>query len=293
MHKNVEIKKFDLDVDLNSIDAAHLLFERLKDTGCAVLKNHRVPMHLLEKILSQWNVYFLDERKFNWLRTEETDEGFIPLNVEMARKGEIPDYKELYQAHYNKPLPDILDTTDTLKLFSQLVKLGERLCNLLDIAFPRKVKQAMSMPLSKMVDGSNNHLLRVIHYPPIEKGVRIPRSLIHTDICLLTIVFGAAFGGLELQDPKGNLYVPNVSKDDLVVFNSDMLEWGTDGYFKGTLHQVEANPNHHTKSRYSVICAIHPRRAVELWNGKTAGEYLRDRLNSMGYKGNLLNLQDN
>jgi isopenicillin N synthase-like dioxygenase len=293
MQPNKEVEKLNLDVDLNSNNAANILFEYLKSTGCAVLKNHKVPVHLLRDMFNNWDIYFSDNRKLNWLRKEETDEGFIPLNIEMARKGETPDYKELYQAHYHKPLPDILDQSITLKMFSELVSLGEKLCGLLDFALPAEIKRKMSTSLCEMVKGSNNHLLRIIHYPSIEKGINIPRSAIHTDICLLTFVFGAAFNGLELQAPNGEMYVPKVNDDAIVVFNGDMLEWGTDGYFKGTPHQVEANPNRHNESRYSIVGAIHPRRSVNLWAGKTAGEYLRDRLNSMGYKGDLLYLEDN
>ena len=293
MKHSEKIQRLNLDVDLESNDSPSALLSHLKNTGCAVLKNHKIPVHLLNEMLCHWNEYFSDNRKFNWLRREETDEGFIPLNVEMAKNGETPDFKELYQAHYNRPLPNIFDTSITIAMFTDLVMLGKRLCELLDMALPTEIRKKMSMSLAQMIDGSNNHLLRVIHYPPITNGVHIQRALIHTDICLLTIVFGAAFDGLELQNPMGELFVPIISDDVIVVFNSDMLDKATGGYLQATPHQVKANSNHQTTSRYSVISAIHPKRGVDLWEGETAGEYLRHRLNSMGYKGNLLNLQDN
>lgn len=291
--KNINnIENYDLSVDLCSPDASTTLIDHLKKTGCAVLKNHNIPVYKLATILKDWNLYFSDERKYNWLRTDETDEGYIPLNVEMARNGEVPDNKELYQAHYNKELPDIIDASTTLTIFKDLVELGEHICILIDKEIPVKVKQEMTSTLQLMINGSNNHLLRIIHYPPTDE-ITSPRANIHTDICLLTIIFGAALDGLEFLSPSGNLFTPKADDDDLIVFNSDMLELATAGYLKSTPHQVKSNPHSHNKSRYSVVMAVHPRRGINLRNNITAGEYLRERLNNMDYKGDLFKLDDN
>lgn len=286
------VKTINLTVDLNSENAKNLIFNNLKKTGCVVLKNHNVCLENIPRILQEWESYFSDNRKLNWLRTDETDEGFIPICVEMAKNGNTPDYKELYQAHFKKPLPNIINPKETNELFSDLVQLGLDLCRYIDNSLPEEIKRKMVMPLSEMLSGSNNHLIRIIHYPRMEKCISTQRSAMHTDICLLTICFGAMFDGLELQDPRGKLFIPEVSNEDIVVFNSDMLDWATGGYFKSTPHQVETNSKAYIQDRYSIITAIHPLRGAILWNQKTAGEYLRERLITMGYHGNSLNLND-
>lgn len=286
------VKTINLTVDLNSENAKNLIFNNLKKSGCVVLKNHNISLENIPRILQEWESYFSDNRKFNWLRTDETDEGFIPVNVEMAKSGITPDHKELYQAHFNKPFPNILNSKETNDLFSDLVKLGTDLCQYIDNSLPSEIKNKMFTTLSEMLSGSNNHLIRVIHYPRIGKNLRTQRSAMHTDICLLTICFGAMFDGLELQDPNGELFIPEVNNEDIVVFNSDMLDWATGGYLKSTPHQVETNSNAYIKDRYSIITAIHPLRGAILWDQKTAGEYLRERLINMGYQGNSLNLND-
>lgn len=292
INRQENLKTLKLDVDLQGENPETQLLNHLHETGCAVLDNHDVPTDLLKDIFEQWNNYFSSKDKYNWLRTDETDEGFIPINFETAKKDEVADFKELYQVHYNGVLPNNINCESTLTLFNSLVKTGERICELLDKALPDTIKKTMSMPLSKMVGGSNNHLLRIIHYPAVEKGVNIPRAAAHTDICLFTTAFGSAFRGLELQDNEGNWYTPAVQEKSLVIFNSEMLDICTNGYLKATTHRVKANPNNHNGSRYSFPVGIHPKRNVELRNGFTAAKHLLNRLNEMGYDGNKLNLED-
>jgi isopenicillin N synthase-like dioxygenase len=282
-----------LEVDLKGKNPEILLINNLKTDGCAVLKNHEVPIHLVSETLKSWGDFFSNDNKINFLRTDDTDEGFIPLSVETAVKGQIADYKELYQTHHKGQYPNNVDTDSTIKLFDSLVKVSEKIICLLDTGLPYSIKQNMTMSLPQMIDGSNNHLLRIIHYPPIELGIEIPRAAAHTDICLFTVVFGSTFRGLELQNPTtGKWYEPDVEDTSIVVFNSEMLEICTQGYLKAVVHCVKANPNSHIESRYSIPMGFHPRRQSLLSKDLTAVDHLRKRLNEMGYDGNLLNLND-
>lgn len=285
--------KPNLDVNLQANHSGNFLLHNLKTSGCAVLINHDIPVQLLNDIFEQWGNFFSSKDKIKWLRTNETDEGFIPINVETAQKGDtLADFKELYQTHYNGQYPTNINTESTIKLFDALVKLGEKLIGLLDSTFPTSVKNKMCTPLTEMIAGSNNHLIRIIHYPPIAKGVTVPRAAPHTDICLFTIVFGATFHGLELQDQTGNWYEPQVNDLSLVIFNSEMLEIATNGYLKAVVHRVKADPNSYTTSRYSLPLGFHPLRQAQLKKNITAIDHLRNRLNEMGYDGNLLNIKD-
>lgn len=279
-------------VDLCGKHPEEILLENLKTTGFVILKNHDVPVHLLKDILNQWKKFFSSKEKYNYLRTDTTDEGFIPINGETAKKGEVADFKELYQTHYRGAYPTNIDISSTSQLFTELVKLGEKITHLIEEALPATIKDKMCIPLSEMIEDSYNHLIRIIHYPPVNKGTIIPRATPHTDICLFTMVFGSTSGGLELQDENGSWYEPIIQDNSIVLFNSEMLELSTNGFLKAVVHCVKANPNSYTDSRYSIPVGFHPRRQALLSESLTAAEHLRLRLNEMGYRGDLLNLKD-
>lgn len=279
-------------VDLCVKHSASTLLENLKTKGFALLKNHDVPIHLLGDILNQWKKFFSSEKKYDYLRTDITDEGFIPINVETAKRGVVADFKELYQTHYRGAYPTNIDIKSTTQLFTGLVKLGEKITHLIDEALPTSIKDEMCISLPEMIEDSYNHLIRIIHYPPINKGVVIPRATPHTDICLFTMVFGSTSGGLELQDENGSWYEPIIHDDSILLFNSEMLELSTNGFLKAVVHCVKANPNSYTDSRYSIPVGFHPRRQALLSESLTAAEHLQRRLNEMGYRGDLLNPKD-
>ncbi|QLH43886.1 MAG: isopenicillin N synthase family oxygenase [Coxiellaceae bacterium] len=296
MSHEKELLSFDtsnLNVDLNEKQPEVQLLQHLSTTGCAVIKNHEVPIYLFEDVIDQWKQFFSCEEKYNWLRTDLTDEGFIPINAERARKDEVADFKELYQTHYQGKYPNSINIHSTQQLFNGLVKLGEKLIDLLDISLPSSIKNNMSMTLPEMVRGNNNHLIRIIHYPPIERGIKALRAAPHTDICLFTMILGGTVNGLELKDHNDVWYEPIANDASIVIFNSEMLELATNGYLKAVVHRVKTNPNSYTESRYSIPIGFHPRRQALLKKGLTAAEHLCIRLNEMGYNGNLLNLKDN
>lgn len=237
VNKKTELMKIaGLEVDLNHPNPEISLYNALYSTGCAVIENHDISLDLLEDITKKWMPFFLSKKKYNYLRTDETDQGFIPINYETASKDEIADFKELYQTHLTGKFPIEIDTTSTMQVFKEMVQLHETVCNLLDKSLPENIRKNMLAPLKDIIKGSNNHLLRVIHYPPIGNNIKIPRAAAHTDMCLFTMVFSALFNGLEFQNKDGEWYEPCVSPTSIIIFNSEMIDICTQGHLKAVTH---------------------------------------------------------
>jgi isopenicillin N synthase-like dioxygenase len=151
------------------------------------------------------------------------------------------------------------------------------------------------MPLHKMVEHSEQNLLRILHYPPLGLGSdaqRITadgavRAAAHEDINLITLLPAATYPGLQVKTKDGEWIWAdmNVPKDAIIVNAGDMLQEASGGYFKSTTHRV-VNPTGlgATVSRYSMPMFIHPRPDVRLSDKYTAGEYLDERLKELGLK---------
>lgn len=279
-------------VDLKDTYAGNKLYQSLQSNGYTILKNHNISIELLDEIIDSWKPFFLSKNKYTYLRTDSSDEGFIPLNYETASKELTADIKELYQTHYTGEFPSEVDTKPTKELFKQTVKLTKAICQILDDELPHEINSEMQSSLSSMVTNSNNHLIRIIHYPPVGTNAKSERAAAHTDICLFTMVFGAVFNGLEFKDHNDEWFEPEISPTEIVLFNSEMIELCTNGHLKALFHRVRTYPNSSKESRFSVPIGFHPTRSALLKQNLTASEHLKNRLNEMGYNGNLLNLKD-
>ena len=81
-----------------------------------------------------------------------------------------------------------------------------------------------------MIENSAQTMLRVLHYPPVESGIELPRAAAHEDINLLTILPASDGPGLELQLSDGE-WIEVVNRPSQVVVNiGDMLQEATEGF---------------------------------------------------------------
>jgi isopenicillin N synthase-like dioxygenase len=276
--------------DIDNKECGKKLVKLLKNQGYCIISNHNVPTNLLVTAMAEWKKFFSDDRRYSLVRTDVADEGYIPISIETAAAGLSADYKELYQAHYGTKLPDIIDTKSTSEIFDGLTKLGEQISNLIDIGLPDEIRRKLPGSLFSMSSGCGNHMLRVVHYPPVTDDFTGSRAEAHTDICLFTFIFGKLFAGLEIQNLMGKWFTLNCDDDSIVIFTSEMLEIYTKKYFKAVKHRVPINLATCRHSRYSIPFGYHPFREAKLTSTLTAGEYLRGRLIEMGYDGNQLDL---
>jgi isopenicillin N synthase-like dioxygenase len=279
-------------IDMNAEDSAQLIIDSLTQYRFAIVKNHAVSTDLLKQLYHNWEKFFLEDKKIDYLRSDITDEGYVPINTEKAVGYNVADLKEYYQTHSQSTYPEVIDGNISKKLVAEIVNLGCKIIRHLDSALPITVSNSMTMTLSDMISNCDRHGFRVIHYPTIdeEQTINSPsRSGDHTDICLLTIIPWATADGLELQDSSGTWHSPKIDESDILVFAGDMLEMATNGYLRAAKHRVTANTQLiRDTSRFSFPVFIHPRREVELKLGVVAIDALRSRITEIGFNGQLL-----
>ena len=158
-----------------------------------------------------------------------------------------------------------------------LLKYIDRYC-------PDEIRRNFSEPLHNMSDSSNQNLMRVIHYPPLNEKINYDgvRAAAHTDINLITILVSGSQPGLQVKDKQGNWIDVKSRKGQIVINIGDMLQECSNGYYPSTVHQVTNKKNN--KSRFSIPLFLHPRDEVILSKRYTAGSYLLERLKELGLK---------
>lgn len=109
------------------------------------------------------------------------------------------------------------------------------------------------------VHGGQNVTLRLLHYPPVPKGMSIAEQMgagAHTDYGFMTLLFQRDVGGLQVLGPDDE-WVAVPPRDGAVVVNSgDLLERWTNGRYRSTLHRVE--PQTSGKERFSIAMFVDP-----------------------------------
>ena len=274
-------------IDFKSNNAHLLLIDSLKNTGFAVIRNHGINKTLINDVYEEWKDFFANNKKFNYLFDLEKQDGYFPIKSENAHGYNVKDLKEFYHIYlpWGRVPKEI--TNRTVELQNQLVEIGTVLLNWIDDNSPQNVRDFFSIPLKDMIKDSETNLLRIIHYPPIEKNEKSDalRAAAHGDINLITILLSGSQPGLQvLCKNKKWVDVPS-DKGWLIVNSGDMLNKCSNNYYPSTIHRV-INPKNanNNVSRYSMPLFLHPRDEVVLNDKYTAKSYLEKRLKSLGLK---------
>lgn len=281
MSKKQELKIIDCEANGAWVDFS----DSLEKIGFAVLKNHGVLPHIIEKAYEDWGRFFKTDAKFNYNREEGSQAGYFSTQVSETAKGaNEKDLKEFFQYYYNGVAPYDIEQ-NTRKTYIQLYKLACKLLEWAEWGLPFGIRKGLSEPLTDMILNSEETILRFIHYPPIEGEIKPGqvRAAAHEDINLLTILPAATAEGLEVKDSDGNWFKVPTGKDLIVVNTGDMLAEATLKWYPATTHRV-VNPNDSTEARLSMPLFLHPRPDVQLSKKYTAGEYLDERLKELGLK---------
>ncbi|USH04875.1 isopenicillin N synthase family oxygenase [Grimontia kaedaensis] len=272
-------------VDFNAPDAAERFVESLRSTGFGVLKNHPISQDLVSSVYENWQGFFDSEDKMQYRFKPETQDGLFPANVSEVAKGHKKrDIKEFFHYYPWGQCPDYL--RDQLQgYYDEANGLAKTLLGWVEERSPENVSSLYSQSLSSMVDGSEQTLLRVLHYPPM-KGDEDPgaiRAAAHEDINLLTILPAANEPGLQVMGKDGEWLDVPCDFGYLIVNIGDMLQEASGGYFPSTTHRV-VNPDgaDMTKSRISLPLFLHPKPEVVLSERYTANSYLMERLRELG-----------
>ena len=132
--------------------------------------------------------------------------------------------------------------------------------------------------------GSTRTLLRVLRYPPLPPEIPdgAVRAAAHEDINLLTVLPASDQPGLELLGASGEWFPVPCDPGSLAVNAGEMLDLATGGYYPATTHRV-VNPSGPAAQvpRMSVPLFLHPGDDVVLADGRTAREFLMQRIEEL------------
>ena len=274
-----------LAISYKDADAGKLFAKSLHETGFAILKDHPIQTSEIDKMYSVWSDYFNNDRKFEDAVQEGNVHGYYGFKSENAKGSAHKDLKEFYHVYENQPVPGMVED-ETRGFQSDMIAIGTELLGWLDDNSPQEVRKALSENLTAMIEGSNNNLLRIIHYPPLEDDVQPgeERAAAHEDINLITLLVTGSEPGLQAKDSAGNWHDVPCNAGYITINSGDMLSKATGGFYPSTPHRVINPPDQENRSRYSMPLFVHPRSEVQLDEKQTAGEYLDERLREIGLK---------
>lgn len=274
-------------VDYQAQGAEKAFVESLYHTGFGVLKNHPIQQSQVLSIYQNWQDFFNSEDKHNFLYNKGKQDGFFPQSVSETAKGfKKKDIKEYYHYYPWGQCPSALKV-EIAAYYQAANNLAAELLGWIEQYSPAEVAQKYSQPLSSMIADSDQTLLRILHYPPLNGGEEpeAVRAAAHEDINLITILPAANEPGLQVKASGTDDIWTDVPCDfgNLIVNIGDMLEEASNGYFPSTSHRV-INPqgSDQSKSRISLPLFLHPRPDVVLSERHTAHSYLNERLRELG-----------
>ncbi len=274
-----------LSIDQSASDAPARFAESLHETGFAVLSGHAISKDEIDRMYGAWSGFFASEDRDKYTVQEGSQHGYFPFKSENAKDSKFKDLKEFFHVYQNRPVPDTVKA-GTRSFHSRLLEIGAELLSWLDQESPDDVSGIFTEPLKQMIDGSNDNLLRILHYPPLANDVEAGevRAAAHEDINLITLLVTGSEPGLQAKDTDGNWHDVPCEPGMITINAGDMLAKASRGYYPSTSHRVVNPPKLENRSRYSMPLFVHPRPEVQLDEDQTAGEYLDERLKEIGLK---------
>ncbi len=272
-------------VDFRSADAENHFVQSLRDTGFGVLRNHPIPEDAVSRIYQNWAGFFNSEKKNQFVFDAEKYDGFFPRALAETAKGNtVRDIKEYFHYYPWGRCPDDLQQ-EISSYYENTIEFAATLLGWIERQTPPDVAKLYAEPLSDMIKGSTQTLLRILHYPPIDQGSTEPgaiRAGAHEDINLITLLPAANEPGLQVKARDGSWLNVPCDFGNLIINIGDMLQEASGGYFPSTTHRV-VNPEGHdsSKARISLPMFLHPRPDVVLSERYTAGSYLQERLQEL------------
>ncbi|MEI7617393.1 MAG: 2OG-Fe(II) oxygenase family protein [Actinomycetota bacterium] len=268
-------------VDFQAADAPQAFTESLHNTGFAVLVNHPLPPSLVQGIYDEWLDFFNTEVKYAYRYDEDNQNGYFGPDVSETAKGNtVRDIKEFFHVYPWGRYPSTVSDA-ALRYAEQATEIARTLLSWVEANTPSSVSANFSRPLNQMLDGSTRTLLRVLRYPPLtgHEPAGAVRAAAHEDINLLTVLPASNESGLQVQDIAGVWHDVPCDYGSMAVNCGDMLALASGGYYPSTTHRV-LNPTDDSakRSRLSVPLFLHPADDVILAEGRTAFEFLHERI---------------
>lgn len=277
-----------LTVDYLSPNAPQDFALSLKETGFGVLKNHPISWDKIQRIYLEWFAFFNSPEKQNYKINNESQDGYVPLDIaEKAKGAAVKDIKEFYQLYFpNGKYPSEVSPLSR-EYFYEVFELGKELCGWLQQYMPAEAKEKLSEPIPDMLSLERTQL-RVIHYPGLKGNEEAGaiRAAAHEDINLITLLPAASEPGLQVMGTDNTWQDVAPDPGNLIINIGDMLQEATGHFYKSTSHRV-INPKglDMTRPRLSLPTFVHARADVRLSDRyPTAESYLDERLRELGLR---------
>ncbi len=271
-------------VDYTHPNAAQDFCQSLHNTGFGVLRNHPLDQKLVEGIYAEWLAFFGTDAKHQYAQDPVKLDGyFSPAVSETAKNHTQRDLKEFFHIYPWGRYPN--EVSDAARRYYVAASgMAAQLLQWVEDNSPPEVKALYSMPLPKMIEGCEQTLLRVLHYPPLS-GQEKPgavRAAAHGDINLLTLLPAATEPGLQVLGMDGEWQDVPCDFGLLIVNIGDMLEEASGKYYPSTVHRV-LNPTGEGrfKPRISLPLFLHPNRNVVLSERYTVERYFNERMREL------------
>ena len=268
-------------VNYLSATAAQDFCKNLHETGFGVLSHHPLNQHLVDVIYAEWLAFFGKDAKHHYPHDPAKFDGYFSPAVSETAKGNTQrDLKEFFHIYpWGRYPTEVSDAAR--RYYQQGSVLAIELLQWVEENSPPEVRARYTEPLPRMIEGCDQTLLRVLHYPPL-RGNEAPgsvRAAAHGDINLLTLLPAATEPGLQVLGKDGAWYDVPCDFGLLIVNIGDMLQEASGHYYPSTTHRV-LNPvgAGRFKSRVSLPLFLHPRRDVVLSERYTVQSYFDERM---------------
>jgi isopenicillin N synthase-like dioxygenase len=227
----------------------------------------------MQAFYAAWRYFFSQPDKKLFKASVGSLDGYFPKGVESAKGYDTPDPKEFFHFYRHGRCPDYCYTSSA-SIFEYLAETAVHVFD--ELAHEVPMLQGFTANLAK----SYRLVMRIAYY---ESNVDARYfAAPHEDINFLTLLPNATSPGLEVLKPDG-LWAPVQTRDQLcTVLAGDMLTEASGGRIPATRHCVKAS----TRERLSLSFFLNPDDYTVLSPRWTAGEFLRDRLRTIGITAN-------
>ena len=275
--------------EAEKLEVAHQVFSAFKTIGFLILKNHTVPIDLIERGFDHSKQFFdlpMEQKKESVWETPESNRGFVPpgmeklSNLDKDGKGEdiaklhasLPDAKESFEIGKEPDrfrnmwpkeeyVPGFKDTM--LKLYDEAHNFNVLVMRCIAMALGQS-----EHALDGYVDKKDNNL-RLLHYPGVERAkleAGLRRAGEHSDYGSITLLFmrkGMTCSGLQVQEEDGTFLDCPFVENAVIVNAADLLQRWSNDIIHSTIHRVVQPKEHDTEDglvppRYTIVYFCNP-----------------------------------
>ena len=224
------------------------LGKNFRDSGFCGIKDHGIDTKLVTEVQDLMKRFFNlpEETKRSYFKPELNGaRGYTPFKIETPKDANLADLKEFWHVGreldkgdpFKQWMPDNLDIPDlimfkekTNDLFSQFDELGKQLLEAIALDLN------LNSNFFHNITNKGNSVMRVIHYPPVDREEKGERAGAHEDINLITLLIGGQQAGLEILSRENEWLRASVSNNVIICNIGDMLQRLTNNNLKSTTH---------------------------------------------------------